>query len=230
MYLRLVIAAAAAVALAVPRGAAAAPTGVQWTLDGKQLLVNKDVGAERWAITLNLADFSATGNVFFTDGRSPAFVWCEKTTDSFDSSYGELYLTYRCSGADAGFGGFAMSDWTLISDNVSLPLSFFIPPPETCDLAGALNGWAPSSADSYWECNGSAGSFNFSAFGNGTAYNSATSAFNYNAVDEGCRIARLDDGSDLDLEYSPSRDHLTIYETTTDGATLIVSECRRVGL
>jgi hypothetical protein len=207
--------------------ASAAPTGVQWTPDATQLLVNKDVGNERWAITLNLVDFSATGNVFFTDDRAPAFIWCQKTGQSFDSGVGELDLEYECFGADAGLGGFASNDWSLIDDDVVLPLSFFIPAAETCDLGDALNGNNSNSSSNYWNCGGSEGSFQFQIFANGTAFSTATGDFDYDAIDEGCRIARLDDGSFIDLEYSPSRDHLTIYETTTSVDKLIVSECER---
>ena len=217
----------AALTFTLPATALAAPTGVQWTPDSARLLVNKDVGSERWAITLNLSDFTATGNVFFTDGSAPAFIWCDKTGESFDSGVGELDLQYACYGADAGFGGFASSDWTLINDAVVLPLSFFIPDAETCDLSSAINGANSNSSSNYWNCGGSAGSFQFQVFANGTAFSTATGDFDYDAIDEACRIARLDDGSFLDLEYSPSRDHLTIYETTTNVDQLIVSECER---
>jgi len=206
----------------------AAVSGVQWTPDSARILVNKDVGVERWAITLNLSDFSATGNVFFSDGQDPAFIWCEKTGQAFDSGIGELNLQYRCFGSDRAIGGFTSPDWSLISDQVSLPLSFFIPEAETCDLRDALNGPSAVTARSYWNCGGSDGSFQFQVFSNGTAVSTATGPFDYDAVDEGCRVARLADGSYLDLEYSPSRDHLTVYETTTQVDRLIVSECERV--
>lgn len=206
----------------------AAQTGVQWTPDSDRILVNKDVGAERWAITLNVSDFSASGNVFRTDGGDPAFIWCEKTGHSYDDSIGELYLEYRCYGADRAVGGFTSPDWTLISDDVVLPLSFFIPAAETCEHAGALNGPSSGSAGSYWNCGGSEGGFEFQLFGNGTGDNTATGSFTYDTINEACTIAELDDGTFLDVEYSPSRDHLTIYETNTDVTTLIVSECERV--
>ena len=205
----------------------AAQTGVQWTPDSDRILVNKDVGAERWAITLNLSDFSASGNVFRTDGGDPAFIWCEKTGHSYDDSIGELDLQYRCFGADRAVGGFTSPDWTLISDDVVLPLSFFIPDAETCDLSGALNGSSSTSSSNFWNCGGSEGAFEFQIFSNGTAFSTATGDFEYDAINEACRIARLDDGSFIDLEYSPSRDHLTIYETTTSVDQLIVSECER---
>jgi hypothetical protein len=227
MHIRFLAIMAAALSIAAPRLSAAAPTGVQWTPDSNRILVSKDVGNERWAITLNLDDFSASGNVYFTTGEAPGFIWCSKTGDDFDASAGELNLRYSCYSAAAGFGGFAESDWSLVSDNVVLPLSFFIPAAETCDLTGALNGQSSDTSTTFWNCGGSEGTFTFQIFNNGTAFSSATSAFEYDAVSEACRIAQLDDGSFIDVEYSPSRDHLTLYETTTDVKQLIVSECQR---
>ena len=65
--------------------------GVQFTPDGKRVLVNKDVGTERWAITLN-ENGSATGNVFRSDGGPPAFIFCAPLAAA---------NTYECFGADA---------------------------------------------------------------------------------------------------------------------------------
>ena len=228
MSVRVLTVIALAVALGGAPTAHAAVSGVQWTPDSARILVNKDVGVERWAITLNLSDFSATGNVFFSDGQAPAFIWCQKTGDNFEPDIGELTLQYRCFGSDRAVGGFAESDWSLISNDVPLPLSFFIPEAETCDLTNALNGPRAVNADSSWKCGGCAGSFRFQMFANGTADSTATGPFLFDALNEGCRIAKLKDGSYLDVEYSPSRDHLTLYETTLSVDQLIVSECVRV--
>jgi hypothetical protein len=208
----------------------AAPTGVQWTPDGLRILVNKDVGAERWAITWNLSDVSTTGNVFFQDDRAPSFIWCENTGHDFVGSIGELDLQFRCFGSDAAFGGFHFADWSLISDSVFLPASFFIPPAETCDLTDAVNGPNAGSASSFWQCSGNGGRFDFEVFSNGTAISSATGSFDYDVIAEACTIARLDDGSFLDVEYSPSRDHLTLYEIPSAVDQVIVSECDRQSL
>src|SRR6185369_17146882 len=54
--------------------------GVQTTPDNQHILVSKDVGNERWAISLN-ADDTITGNVFLCDGSPPAFVWCAVVAD-----------------------------------------------------------------------------------------------------------------------------------------------------
>ncbi len=218
---------AAAVLLAAHTSALAAPTGVQWTPDGLRILVNKDVGPERWAISWNLADVSTTGNVFFTDDRSPAFVWCEKTGHDYVASAAELDLQFRCFGADRAFGGFHFNDWSLIDDDVVLPASFFIPQAETCDFTGAINGPSSQFASSLWQCNGNAGRFDFQVFSNGTAVSSATGSFGYDVIGEACTIARLDDGSFLDVEYSPRSDHLTVYEFPTAVDQVILSECDR---
>lgn len=85
------LAALAALAVTMPSPAASQTRGVQFTPDGKRVLVNKDVGGERWAITLN-EDRTATGNVFRTDGSDPAFVFCAP----LDRPNG-----FACFGADA---------------------------------------------------------------------------------------------------------------------------------
>ena len=225
--LRIIIVGVAAIGLTTGSIANAAPTGIQWTPDALRILVSKDVGVERWAITWDLADLSTTGNVFFTDGSAPGFIWCEKTGHDFVPSAGELNLTYRCFGAAPAFGGFHFADWAVIDDNVVLPTSFFIPQAETCDFTGALNGQSSTSASSLWQCSGNAGRFDFQVFADGTALSSATGAFAYDVVGQACTFARLDDGSFLDVEYSPSTDHLTLYEIPAAADQAIVSECDR---
>lgn len=205
----------------------AAPSGVQWTPDAARILVNKDVGIERWAVTLNLDDVSATGNVFFIDGRAPAFVWCEKIGRELDAGIGELTLQYRCYGSDRAVGGFAFDDWSVISDQVFLPASFFIPEAETCDLRDAVNGPSSSDATSFWQCSGNGGTFQFQVFGNGTGVSTAAGPFEFDVIDQACSFGELADGSFLDVEYSPSRDHLTVYEITAPADRFTVSECDR---
>jgi hypothetical protein len=80
-----------AAAIALPAVATAQSRGVQFTPDGKRILINKDVGAERWAITKN-ENGSLTGNVFRSDGGPPAFVFC---------SPGNSATNFDCFGADA---------------------------------------------------------------------------------------------------------------------------------
>lgn len=93
------------------------------TPDGAQVLVNKDVGGERWAIARNLLDGgTVTGNVFPEGGGEPAFLWCE---DLSDDSGGDLALSCfsapRCETPLC-----SARDWVFVSD-VVLPRSFFDP-------------------------------------------------------------------------------------------------------
>jgi len=83
--------AAITISLVTPIASRAQSRGVQFTPDGKRVLVNKDVGSERWAITLN-ENGSATGNVFRSDGGPPAFVFCAPRAEA---------NTFDCFGADA---------------------------------------------------------------------------------------------------------------------------------
>lgn len=92
-----------------------AQRGIQRTPDGKRTLVNKTVGTERWAIALNEADQTVTGNVFRDDGGDPAFVVCTPLA-------GEN--SFACSGADACTVEPCTDQFTSIGD-VTLPSTFF---------------------------------------------------------------------------------------------------------
>ena len=106
----------------------AAPAGVQLTPDRKGTLINKDVGQERWAITLNGDDATVTGNVFFPDGSDPAFIWCQRTGQN-DSD-----LVVDCFGAErCGDAGCQSEDWTRLFE-VSIAESFFDPPSQVSSL------------------------------------------------------------------------------------------------
>jgi hypothetical protein len=86
------------------------------------ILVNKDVGTERYAINLN-TDGTVTGNVFRSDGGPPAFIFCTPT---------ETPNVYSCSGADAcTTADCAGEPFTFIAD-VTLPGDFFTVP-DPCD-------------------------------------------------------------------------------------------------
>jgi len=118
--------------------------GATLSFDSLSHLVNKDVGAERWSIGLNLVPvvgegggsrnqlLSVTGNVFFPDGGAPRFVFCTAREDSagtLEDAASEF--RFRCSGADAcaaTASACAASGWTTISDDVRLAASFFLPP------------------------------------------------------------------------------------------------------
>ncbi len=106
-------------------GAAARQSGVQITPDGKQNLISKDVGEERWAITYTPASGDVTGNVFRADGGAPQFVACTRlTVDPVAAT-----LTFACSGADlCPAAPCDPTQWTPLGE-VTLPQAFFEPPP-----------------------------------------------------------------------------------------------------
>jgi hypothetical protein len=111
---------------------AAAQSGLRVARDADRVLVSKDVGGERWAITRQRSTGSVTGNVFAA-GASPSFIDCDEITN--DGTNVEL----RCFGAGACPVGGACdpAGWQLLA-TVTLPLSFFEPggssppPPEGC--------------------------------------------------------------------------------------------------
>ncbi len=97
-------------------------------------------------------------------------------------------------------------------------------------MTGALNGPNATSASSLWHCGGNAGEVDFQWFSNGRAFSSSTGAFDYDVVAEACQIAQLDDRTFIDVEYSPSRDELTVYEFPAAVDHVIVRECERRSL
>lgn len=78
-FLRTIPAVAVAILMVATRAEAQRQSGIQRTPDGQRVLVSKDVGGQRYAITLNTADGSVTGNVFSTDGSPPKFISCVQT-------------------------------------------------------------------------------------------------------------------------------------------------------
>jgi len=118
--------------------------GATLTLDQLNFLVTKDVGAERWSISYSLEPvvspeglvvnqlLSVTGNVYQPDGSPPSFVYClerEDSTGTLQDPASEF--RFSCSGASACAGTAsecAATGWTLISDDIPLQASFFLPP------------------------------------------------------------------------------------------------------
>ena len=97
-------------------------SGVQVALDGRRLLINKDVNGQRWSITLNLDDRTVTGNVFATDS-GPTFLWCQQKAIDADQ------VTLSCSSpkGSASDRAHPLDGWAFLTE-VSLPASFFRPP------------------------------------------------------------------------------------------------------
>ena len=126
-----------------------AERGIQGVPDDTRVLAQKDVGAERWAMSRNFDDGTAAGNIFRSDGGDPAFVYCTPTgtANQFDcsgadkcsdSSCDELFTPIATVTLPESF--FAVPDpcnetYTDIG-NVTIPASFFQPPtPITFDLS-----------------------------------------------------------------------------------------------
>ena len=116
----------AALGMGVTSARAQSAAGTRTTPDGKQVLISKDVGSERWAISMNLDDGTVTGNVF-RPGAEPSFVWCERTGDDGNPDPSAVLIDYACSGADRCVAEpCTASEWSFIG-NVTLPGSFFLP-------------------------------------------------------------------------------------------------------
>jgi hypothetical protein len=75
-------------------------SGIQLTPDSQLYLISKDVGAERWAISFNLATRTVTGNVFKTDGSPASFLWCQITGETPAAVPAETSYQLDCFGAD----------------------------------------------------------------------------------------------------------------------------------
>ena len=102
------------------------PSGLQVTPDEKRTLVSKDVGTDRWAITLNEDDASVTGNVY-SPGGEPTFLWCEFKSDNGVADPANVLLTYSCNVADrCEVGPCSPSEWSYLQD-VVVPGWFFQP-------------------------------------------------------------------------------------------------------
>jgi len=112
-------------------------SGIQLTPDEQGVLVNKDVGDQRWTITRNLDDLTVTGNVFSAGGGDPLFLFCVQQDQSGDD------LELRCSGADS-CSETSCPAFAFIAD-VTLPLSFFTPPVDTAPIVARI-GAAIASA------------------------------------------------------------------------------------
>lgn len=105
--------------------AAAAQAGTRTTPDGKQVLISKDIGGERWAISLDLNDGTVTGNVFRSVG-DPQFVWCERLGEPLGDP-SSVELPFSCRGADRCTTSPCLAtSWSELGQ-VTLPGSFFLP-------------------------------------------------------------------------------------------------------
>src|SRR5689334_656275 len=124
---RLLVAVSIVVALAT---AAHAKSPVRFTPDGTAILVNKNIGNERWAISLDAERATVSGNVLIGDDDA-RFIWCGITDALGDpTNLAQQTLVMHCFFGDpctdvasctAGFDG-----WHSIGE-VQIPGTFFLP-------------------------------------------------------------------------------------------------------
>lgn len=114
-------AARAAAAPASVGAPAAAGKGIATTADSVKIMVNKDLGTERWAITWDEGGTRLTGNVFSPTGVS--FLDCHVySITGRDLNTDSLYM--NCEGAS---GIVQPENWRRVASGVKLRLTFFIP-------------------------------------------------------------------------------------------------------
>ena len=141
MQIRKMASGAVLAVLALAGLARAQEAGVQLTPDSARYLISKDVGTERWAISVNAEDRTATGNVFMADGSPTAFVWCDITDIAPDPDPARSVYTLSCWGADACTAApCTESEWRFIRDGIELTGSFLLPPGTASTLSGNVQG------------------------------------------------------------------------------------------
>lgn len=225
----LVIVAVVSIVAASP--CAAQPGGTQLSRDGNAVLVQKDVGAERWAITMNLEDRALTGNVFFTDARPPTFIACDPVDLTYDPATATLLLIYDCFAADDAPGAFSPVGWTLIREDVTLNANFFFPSTNSCDLTSATNGASLGAPVSYWQCGGNGGDFRSQFFLDGGGNTDTVGPFTYSVSEDGCGFQTIQPTEFVArFAYSPTLDVLNWFEPNFLDGGFFVSTCRRTPL
>lgn len=105
-------------------------SGVQITPDERQTLVNKDVGEERWAISLDSDTGTVTGNVY-AEERDPVYLWCDEVARTDEQRTLDCYAANPCSEAPC-----TPDAWPFVR-RVSVPSSFFEPPAPEPSVCGA---------------------------------------------------------------------------------------------
>lgn len=111
-----------------------ADSALQITRNREQVLISKDVGSERWAITFDPDGGQITGNVMTSSG--PVFVDCSVVAATLED------LTFACFSLSACGSEPCTRDWMPFVSSVTLPLSFLRPegsPPLTSTPAICAN-------------------------------------------------------------------------------------------
>lgn len=129
----LVLATSVLIFSSLTASSASAGEGIQFV--GPKMLINRDIGGERWAITVSplAADDPAernsmaiTGNVLRPDGQPPAAIDCQQDSDFPDIGTG-VRLTCRAKNACQTLSDSCVlysKEWTELGE-VVVPYSFF---------------------------------------------------------------------------------------------------------
>lgn len=94
-------------------------SGIQTVLGDGGVLVSKDVGGQRYAITQN-GDGTLTGNVFFADTGAAKFIFCQPL--------GGDPPAFSCAVADSCATASCVDEFVTLPDPVTLPSTFFTVP------------------------------------------------------------------------------------------------------
>jgi subtilisin family serine protease len=122
-------------------------SGLQITPDGRRMLVSKDIGTERWAITENASDRSVTGNVFREGGGPVSFVFCERLGDDGNPDPYAIQIRYGCQGASACTDATcSTSPWSPLGET-TLAGAFFLPPPASSASTALANDVVEDGAE-----------------------------------------------------------------------------------
>jgi hypothetical protein len=110
---------------------ALAGDGVQITPDGTQILVNKDVGNERWSMSLSLTEVNpldVNGSIFRRDGGPAGFLHCplrdvSGSADDIRNAvfFWDCYVADRCAAPPC-----RADQWHFVA-TINLRGSFFLP-------------------------------------------------------------------------------------------------------
>lgn len=141
--------------LAIPALAfAQRQSAITETPDGNQILVQKDVGAERWAIAMNNTESTINGNVYPVGGGPATFLTCKITGHTTN----EILLSCRAMGNCASSKVPCTEQWGSPQE-ATVPKSFFeLPGPPVCEsfgtCVGSLNQGKCDSLAAELECAG----------------------------------------------------------------------------
>lgn len=116
-------------------------SGIQLGLDADTILVSKDVGDDRWAISYSQITGVLTGNIFPVGGGAPKFVWCDDTFTGDENTF--IFDCFQADPCTVGPCGEEGIDWTSIGTGIPLPASFLALPADAAARASSSRSTGP---------------------------------------------------------------------------------------